>query len=154
MVRSQLFTHLDQTDEWVENHATKLPKYFPLLQAQSQQNYWNHKVMLKMSSFTMYFSLLLRACERAYISALRDFETHQSRDKEKLIKLSVGLQALLVIVNRKISCSPAISKNPRGLTLSPRQKKERKIGSVTSCIHYLQWRNRVQGRRRWREILH
>lgn len=63
--------------------------------------------MLKISSFTMCFSLLLEVCAKAYISALRDFEIHRNRDKEKLIKLSVCSQALLVTINRKISCSPA-----------------------------------------------
>lgn len=103
-------------------------KHFPLLWAQSQQSCWNHKAMLKMSSFTMCFPFLLGVYERAYISALRDFETHRNRDKEKLIKLSVCLQALLVIVNSKISCSPAtFQRIPEGYHYRPGRRKEGRL---------------------------
>lgn len=103
--------------------------------------------MLKMSPFTMCFSPLLGVCERAYISAPRDLETHRNRDKEKLIKLSVCLQALLVIVNSKISCSPAtFQRIPEGYRYRPgRRKGGRRTGSVTSCIPYLQRRAGTQG---------
>lgn len=64
----------------------------------------------------MCFSLLLGVCARAYISALRDLETRRNADKEKLIKLFVCLQALLVIVNSKISRSPATFKESQRAT--------------------------------------
>lgn len=76
----------------------------------------------------MCLSLLLGVCERAYISALRDFETHRNRDKEKLIKLSVRLQALLVIVNSKISCPPGtFQRIPEGYRYHPGRKKEGRL---------------------------
>ncbi|KAF2977621.1 hypothetical protein EK904_010726 [Melospiza melodia maxima] len=42
MVRSQLFTHLDQTDERIENRATELPN-MSHCSKQSQQSCYHHK---------------------------------------------------------------------------------------------------------------
>lgn len=126
MVWSQLFTHLDQTDEHVENYATELPN---ISHCSKHRANWAAETIRWCSkrAHSQCASLFL-VCETAHISPLRDFETHRNRDKEKLIKLSICLQAFLVIVNSKISCSPAtFQRIPEGYCCHPSRRKEGKL---------------------------
>lgn len=119
MVRSQLFTHLDQTDEHGENHTTDLPNISHCSKHRANRAAETIRWCSK-GAHSQCASLFLSVCERAYISALRDFETHRNRDKEKLIKLSVCLQALPVIVNSRISWLPAtFQRIPEGYCYHP-----------------------------------
>lgn len=128
MVWSQLFTHLDQTDEHVENYATELPN---ISHCSKHRANWAAETIRWCSKWahSPCASLFSLVCVREHIFQHReDFETHRNRDKEKLIKLSVCLQALLVIVNSKISCSPVtFQRIPEGYCYRPGRRKEGRL---------------------------